>query len=134
MKDNSCLSIGVIGIRDFKNAIYSNAEYIAETLKEFIASAVAKHGDKPVEIITGGGRGVEDLVVKFCEENGIRVKKVPPNIRHFGATKAFTIRNNTIVVTSDELLVYWDSCTPLMVEAITTATKIRSRVTILPVI
>lgn len=134
MKNATILSIGVIGIRDFKNAVYDNADYIASVMSELFRVYAAQHPGKELRVITGGGQGVERLVMNWCDASGIKYRTIPPNIKQYGSAKAFTVRATNIVVNSDELLMFWDGTSVLQINALTTAATLQKRAIILPVI
>lgn len=120
--------IGVIGVRDFNGKVYTNADYIDETLKQHIE----RNDSKPTAIVTGGGKGVEVLVVAFADFNDIPCRKIPPNIQQYGAVKAFSIRNNAIVFECTELVIFWDGIAPPIPDAIMSAMSLGRRVTVYP--
>ena len=134
MANANILSIGVIGIRDYKNAVYDNTDYVSAVMAELFSNYSEKHPEKELRVVTGGGQGVERLVINWCEANGIKFRTIPPNIKQYGATKAFTVRSNTIALQSDELLLFWDGTSVLQINALTTASSLKKRSILIPVI
>lgn len=123
--------IGVIGVRDYKGVVYANSEYVEQQIKEFIKQRGIVH---PVSIVTGGGRGVEQLVVDWATAAKIPVRKIPPNITQFGQKKAFSVRNNNIVAECHDLAIFWDGSTDIITEAIITAMQLGKTATVYPLI
>lgn len=91
--------VSVFGLRDHKGKEYSNYDYVAETLETF------KGAD---EIISGGGRGIEQLALRFATESDIPHRVIPPNIQKFGSSVAFTKRNQELIRASDLCVIFWD--------------------------
>ncbi len=125
-------TIGLLGVRDNKNVLYSNVSYVVRTLEQHIARD--RRTIDQVGIVTGGGRGVEEMVVNWCEAKSVECRKIPPNIAEFGARKAFFIRNNHVVSQSDEVIIFWDGCIDVMREAIMTAAQLGKVTTVYPVL
>jgi hypothetical protein len=123
--------IGIVGVRDYNGSVYENYEYIAKTLEDHISrhTTPADFG-----VLTGGGRGVESLVVRWAESKGIWLRKIPPNINQFGPKKAFTVRNNNIVAESNDVVFFWDGYTDVTTEAIMSAMHLQKRATVFPLI
>lgn len=113
------IKIGLLGVRDFRKKIYDNLPYVTERMDEFLAFNRLK--PEQVEIITGGGHGVEALGLKWAESHNIPTRCIPPNIKEYGAETAFTIRNNHVVSSSDLLVIFWDGCIKITQEAIVNA-------------
>lgn len=97
------VSIGVIGIRDHNDGIYSNYEYVCR-----VFNRIYENHDKDIKIIIGGGKGADQLVIKWCEQHSIPFKIIPPDVKAFGPDRAFVIRNNILVEQSEELVLLWD--------------------------
>lgn len=125
-------TIGVVGVRDFKGSIYTNTSYVIRAIEEHIR----KEGIdmRRIYVVTGGGRGVEQMVVQWCEAKNIPYRKIPPNIQEYGPRKAFAIRNNHIVAECDELIVFWDGCIDITTEAITTSMHQSKKASVFPVV
>ena len=119
MSINPPKTIGIVGVRDYKEALYDNTTYIVRTLELHLRQR--NYDINAISVVTGGGRGVEAIILKWCEAKGVPVRKIPPNIAEFGNKKAFTIRNNNIVSQCDELVVFWDGCVDIVSESIITA-------------
>jgi hypothetical protein len=131
MADDKLHTIGVIGVRDFKGELYTNTDYVIDCFKTHV---INNHGrEKKFKIVTGGGKGVEDMLVKWAKDNQIDCRKIPPNIREFGSMKAFSIRNNHIVSQCDELIVFWDGVVDIIAESLITAMHVHKKTTIFPI-
>lgn len=125
--------IGVVGVRDFKGQLYTNTSYVIRTLENHLRMK-GYIDTLTVKVVTGGGKGVETMVVQWCDAKKIDCRKIPPNIQEFGSKKAFTVRNNHIVSECDELLVFWDGCIDVISESIITAMHQSKLATVYPVI
>lgn len=132
MSGNPCKTIGLIGVRDHKGVLYNNVSYVVRTIEQHIRA----QGLTPenVSFVTGGGKGVESIVVDWCDSKRVPYRKIPPNIAEFGPKKAFTIRNNNVVSHSDELIVFWDGCVDLLAESIIAAMQQSKIATVYPVV
>jgi len=125
-------TIGILGVRDFQGNVYNNYEHISSILSDYIRKEGRSRDN--VQFRTGGGRGVESLVVRYAKENGIPCKTIPPNIQELGASEAFKARNNNVVAGSKELLVFWDGCIEITVQAIMTSMHLTKKVTVFPLV
>lgn len=125
-------TLGVIGVRDFRGNLYDNASYIVRTLEVHLERCGLTTHD--VQVVTGGGKGVEDIVCQWCAHRKIAVRKIPPNINDHGPQKAFTMRNNHVVSQSDELVMFWDGSIALLGDSIMTAMHLSKQATIYPVV
>jgi hypothetical protein len=123
--------IGILGVRDYNGSVYENYEYVAATLDEHVKRHESPEG---FGILTGGGRGVESLVVKWAEDRKIPLRKIPPNINQFGPKKAFTVRNNNIVAESHDVVVFWDGYTDVTTDALMSAMHLQKRATVYPLV
>lgn len=123
--------IGIIGVRDYNGAVFDNLPYISEVLEEHI-----RRNESPADfgVLTGGGRGVESLVVQWAESRGNSIRKIPPNINQFGPKKAFAIRYNNIVAECHDLIIFWDGYTDVTIEAIMSAMHMRKRASVYPLV
>lgn len=131
MAEDSVYTIGVIGVRDFKGELYTNTEYVVDS---FVQHVVNNHGrDRKFKIVTGGGKGVESMLVEWAKTHHVDCRKIPPNIREFGSMKAFSIRNNHIVSQCDELIVFWDGVVDIIAESLITAMHVHKKTTIFPI-
>lgn len=124
--------IGVVGVRDFKGSLYENTTYIVRTLEEYLRQN--RLSPEMVHIVTGGGKGVERMVVEWCKAKGVSHRTIPPNIEAHGPKKAFIVRNNHVVSDSDDLVVFWDGCIDITSEAITTAMHQQKKAAVYPLI
>lgn len=125
-------TIGLVGVRDHKGSLYDNVSYIVRTLEHHIA--INRIDIRQLAIVTGGGRGVEAIVVKWCEAKNVSFRKIPPNIQEFGTKKAFVVRNNHVVTQADELVMFWDGSIDLLTDSIMTAMHLNKVATVYPVI
>lgn len=93
--------IGVFGIRDDpKNSreVYSNYNAVATILNGL---------DDVSKIFTGGGKGVEQLTLRYAEERSIPQEVIPPNIEKFGQHAAFDDRNERLLERIDMAVLLW---------------------------
>lgn len=104
--------ISVFGLRDFKGREYSNYDHVASVLDTF---------EKADKIITGGGKGIEQLALRYAGEAGIEPQVIPPNIAKHGQVAAFSKRNYEIILGSDLIVVFWDGVENYYRELIRTA-------------
>jgi hypothetical protein len=125
-------TLSVIGVRDYKNALYTDYDHIAKCLLDHITALGKVYSD--IKVVTGGGAGVEKLVLRWCETHDIPVETIPPNIQAYGKYRAFMIRNNHVVVDGDELVAFWDGCIELTTQAFITAVYQNRKTTIYPLI
>lgn len=132
MSGNPCRTIGLIGVRDHKGILYNNVSYVVRTVEQHIRAR--GFTTEMISVVTGGGRGVESIIVDWCENKRVPCRKIPPNIQEFGPKKAFTIRNNNVVSHSDELIVFWDGCVDIIGEGIITAMQQSKIATVYPVV
>ena len=59
------------------------------------------------EIISGGAKGVDSLVMRYAEEKGIPTKVFLPQYERYGRA-APILRNRQIAEYADEVLAFWD--------------------------
>lgn len=123
-------TVGVVGVRDHRGALYSNKSYIIRTFEKHLT----QQGQHQIAVVTGGGKGVESIIVEWCENNGVDCLKIPPNIADHGNKKAFIVRNNNIVAQCNELVLFWDGSLSLLGESIPTAMHLSIQATVYPVI
>lgn len=123
--------IGIIGVRDYNGAVYENYAYISATLDEHVKRFETPEG---FGILTGGGRGVEVMAVRWAQERGIPCRTIPPNIAQFGPKKAFIVRNNNIVAEAHDVAIFWDGYTDVTTESIMSAMHLSKRVVVYPLI
>lgn len=124
--------LGIVGVRDYKGKLYDNTSYVVRNLEHYLRQENLVFEN--IEVVTGGGRGVEDIVVKWCDSKAINCRKIPPNIQEYGHKRAFATRNNAIVSECDQLIVFWDGRIDVPVESIATAMHLGKKATVLPVI
>lgn len=125
-------TVGVLGVRDLNGELYINSSYVEKQIEAFLRKERLKLED--VAIITGGGRGVEAMVVAWAERHKLPCRKIPPNIQELGPEKAFVARNNHVVAQSDSLIVFWDGLIEMTTEAIATAMYLHRNVLVYPVV
>lgn len=92
------MNIGIFGPRDFRGKLYANYNRVSDVLETFDFEL----------LISGGGKGVEQLGLRFAEEKGIESKIYPPHIEVLGAKEAFERRNAEIIRALDVAVVLWD--------------------------
>lgn len=124
-------TVGVVGVRDHRGALYDNRSYIIRTFEQHLANQGIR---QDIAVVTGGGKGVESIIVEWCENKNIPYLKIPPNIADHGAKKAFIVRNNNIVAQCNELVLFWDGSLSLLGESIPTAMHLSIQATVYPVI
>jgi len=122
--------LGILGVRDHKDKLYDNYEYVEDRLEEYLSHR--KLTPQDVSIVTGGSRGSEKLVIQWAERHGVAVRCILPNIAQLGHQKAFTTRNIAVVTECDELLVFFDGTTELILRAIGVATCMAKSTTVYP--
>lgn len=105
----SLMLYGVIGPRDFKGQEYQNLDYVGQVLAAFPDCE---------GFVSGGSKGVEQLVEQYASRTQKPFQKIPPNIKLHGARGAFDIRNSEIIAKVGKLVVFWDGCTPGVVETL----------------
>lgn len=106
--------IGVFGPREHKGKKFTNYNRVADILDTY---------DGVTEIVTGGGEGVEQLALRYAEENKISNDTVPPNIKALGTTLAFKKRNEEIAGRIQVAVVLWDGKEKYTIDLIATLTK-----------
>jgi hypothetical protein len=100
---------GVIGPRDYKGQEYTNLDYIGSVLD----SLPDCEG-----FISGGSKGVEQLVEQWTVLAAQPFAKIPPNIKLHGARGAFDIRNSEIIGKVDRMIIFWDGCSPGVIDTL----------------
>lgn len=121
---------GVVGVRDLCGVKYTNYQYIVKIMERHIRNE--GHSFNNISVVTGGGAGVERLVVDWCETRGIPCECIPPNIKELGKPRAFIARNNSIAAKCDDLIVFWDGQVRFMLNCVTTAAHMERRSVIYP--
>jgi len=106
--------IGVIGIRDFKGKVYGNRAYIGKCVHEFAEA----RGIADYELVTGGGKGVEEELIGWANDQNIEIRTISPNSQ---TPEGFAHRNNMIVAQSDVLIMFWDGYIMNLVAPMSTA-------------
>lgn len=125
-------TIGVVGVRDFQDALYTNVTYVTRTFEEYLTSRGINRSD--MLVVTGGAKGVERMIVDWCKAKDVPCRTIPPNIMEHGREKAFTVRNSRVVSSSDELVVFWDGSIAIISDAIATAMHQQKRTVVFPLI
>ena len=95
------MKLAVFGPAFFKGAKYENYDYVARVLDEVCGYLDVTH------ILTGGGKGVESLALRYAAINSIEPDVTPPNIKKDG-DNAFLVRNHELAEKSDKVLLLWD--------------------------
>lgn len=113
----------VLGPRDFREEEYTNYTYVKSVLESF-PDATA--------LVSGGSRGVEELVHKFALETDIEFIKIAPVFKGRGPDAAFNIRNVEIMERCDELVVFWDGESSRVRDFIIMLMKRGKEVTLIP--
>jgi hypothetical protein len=106
--------IGVFGPGSVDRQPYENYKYIASSLNQF---------DGVTKIITGGGKGVESLALRYAVERDITPEVVPPSIQKFGAKLAFKKRNEIIIKLCDLIIVFWNGEKQVFLDIFTETVK-----------
>lgn len=127
---NRPFKYGVVGVRDLNGVEYKNYEYLVRIIERHIRAN--GHSFDNIKIVTGGGAGVEKLVVDWCKAKGVAYEEVRPNIKELGLPKAFIVRNSNIAARCDELIMFWDGQVRFMLDAVSTATHLERRTTVYP--
>jgi hypothetical protein len=124
-------TLGILGVRDYRGTLYENSHYVHQRLAEYLL----KNHLQPHEIavVTGGGKGVESIVVEWCIKHKVAVRKIPPNIQEYGQKDAFIVRNNHVVSEVDELLIFWDGQIDILSRSIITAMHQQKMVQVIPI-
>jgi len=125
-------TIGIVGVRDYRGSLYTNVTYIHRTIEKHLTLHGSSYGS--IAVVTGGGRGVDQMVMDWCDAKEIPYHRIPPNIEKFGTPRAFTMRNNHIVHESNELIMFWDGRIDTVIEAIATAAHQSKKSTVYPII
>lgn len=98
------MKLGVFGPAFVRGKEYNTPEaydYVASCLDEFDPADIDN-------VITGGGKGVEQFVLKWATLHHITSDVIPPNIQQHGAELAFVYRNQEILSTVDFAILFWD--------------------------
>lgn len=74
---------------------------------EYVASVLDEIEDVD-NVITGGGKGVEQLALKWAALKHIESDVIPPNIKLHGQESAFIYRNQEILKEVDFVILFWD--------------------------
>lgn len=117
--------LSVFGLRDFKGKEYDNYAHVSLTLDQF---------ENVDQIISGGGKGIETLAVRYAHENGISPRVIPPNIQKFGHAAAFQRRNHEVLEASDVPVVFWDGEDSYYIELLKTIVGLKKTAYIVPIL
>lgn len=123
-------TIGVLGVRDYRGSLYKNAEYIHDTMNAHVQSLGASYEN--VAVVTGGGKGVEQMVIDWCKAVNVDVTTIPPNRRELGDQKAFAERNVNVLSASAQLIIFWDGYIDNLIQIVRTAMFQQKPVIVLP--
>ncbi len=92
------MKIAIIGSRDLKES------WVLPKLN-FLPALQKEHG-KDLLIISGGARGVDSFVQKYCDSLKIPIKVIKPIN---AANKLdYLFRNVEIITLADKLIIFWD--------------------------
>jgi hypothetical protein len=96
------VKLGVFGPAFVRGKLYDTDDafaYMVGVLDEF---------DDIDNVITGGGKGVEQMALKWAALRHIESDVIPPNIKLHGAEQAFIHRNKEILKVVDLAVLFWD--------------------------
>jgi hypothetical protein len=130
MSNKAPHTLGVLGVRDFKGDLYENSHYIYAQIELYLKRNELSLAD--IAVVTGGGKGVESIVVAWCRARNVSVRKIPPNIQEYGPKEAFVVRNNHVVSEATEVLVFWDGQVDIIGKAIISAMNQSKTVQVTP--
>lgn len=97
------MRVAVFGPGIYKRQPYDNYEYVASKLDDVALRY------QPSLVHTGGGKGVEQLALRWAAVNDVEAKVTPPNIQRDGIENAFVIRNREILEDTDLVILLWDT-------------------------
>jgi hypothetical protein len=123
-------TIGVLGVRDFRGTLYKNDDYVTDIMDMHVQRLGTTY-DK-VAVVTGGGKGVEQMVIEWCKTVSIDVTTIPPNRRELGDQKAFAERNVNVLSASQELIIFWDGYIDNLIQIVRTAMFQQKPVHVIP--
>ena len=96
------MRVAVFGPGIYKREPYDNYDYVERVLDEVAARiAISK-------VHTGGGKGVEQLALRWAALRGIDPDVTPPNVKRDGEN-AFVIRNKEILEVAELVVLMWDT-------------------------
>lgn len=124
------VKLGVIGVRDFKSALYENYSYITSCMEDYISQHNLDYTD--ISLIVGGSKGTESLVIQWAESKDIPVTRILPNITQFGQKKAFVVRNFQVVAESDSMLFFWDGIVEAVSKALSASMHMSKKASVYP--
>jgi len=125
---------GIIGSRDFKDAEFTDYEYVSKVLSAYTDMSKA---------ILGGGRGSEALALRYAIETELPYDIIKPEFdwkrgadapaKDRNITSAFIVRNTCIIEASHALIVFWDGeRSGLITSTLRIANTMRREIHILP--
>jgi hypothetical protein len=118
------MQVAVFGPRDHNKTIYSNYAHVCHILDEY--QGVSK-------VWSGGGTGVEQLALRYAEENGIPHEIIPPRLKQFpSAAEAFRHRNCQLIGRAELIVLLWDARSDFYVELMAEAIRQGKRVNLYP--
>ena len=121
------MKLGVFG-----PAFVRGKAYDSEIAYEFVARCLSEFDDVEL-IVTGGGKGVEQLAIKWAVLNSVDNDVTPPNIKQHGFEKAFVFRNQEILAVVDFAALFWDGKDASMYRLMSDAVDHKKRLMIIPV-
>lgn len=124
---------GLIGFRHSGGLDFDNYDYIKSILSEYRGSME--------RLISGGGRGIEQLAERWASETKTPFERVKPRVNMISEhveepvraiDAAFTIRNMEIIHVSDALIVFWNGKEAMALTAMACANKFNKPVLVYP--
>lgn len=96
------MKLGVFG-----PAFVRGKQYDTDEAFEYICACLDELDDV-ANVVTGGGKGVEQMALKWATLRHLESEVVPPNIKVHGAENAFIYRNREILKIIDFGILFWD--------------------------
>lgn len=93
------MNVGIFGPGHYRRTEYANFSHVSSTLDEY--SNIRR-------IISGGGKGVESLALRYAALKGIAAESIPPNIKAHGTENGFIFRNKDIIEQVELVILFWD--------------------------
>lgn len=89
--------------------MFDDYDYVVKCM-----GSITGYSSGKIKFVSGGGRGIESLVEKWCLECEVPFERIRPPSRDSmedpdGSLNApFQIRNQQIISLSDEIVIFWD--------------------------
>ena len=91
----------VFGPKTVKNGSpYTDYDFVNETLRGIVSPKD--------ELLLGGGKGLDEMAMRFALEKRVEYRIVPPIIGASDHESAFSRRNTEMIMDADKVLVFWD--------------------------